>query len=101
MHSRFAHRWWAHIEAPMYAWRAEHARNDDERNQMQKAADLAFMQAYALCPYSPEAIFRYTDFLIKIKRPDDALLIVKTSLRLDPDNPQLQELIKSVRKQVE
>jgi hypothetical protein len=84
--------------AGMYVWRAEHARDDDERSQMQRAVDLAFRQAYALCPYSPEVIFRYTDFLIKIKRPDDAFLIVKTSLRLDPNNPQLQELIKKVKK---
>ena len=86
--------------AGMYAWRAEHARDNDERSRMQEAADQAFRQAYALCPYSPEAIFRYTDFLVKIKRPDDAFLIAKTSLRLDPNNPQFQELIRSVRKQI-
>ncbi len=83
--------------AGMYAWRAEHARDTDERSQMREAADLAFRQAYALCPHSPEAIFRYSEFLVEYKRPDDAFLLAKTSLRLDPDNVQLQDLIKWIR----
>jgi hypothetical protein len=87
--------------AGMYAWRAEHARDDDERSRMQRAADLAFRQAYAICPYSPEAIFRYVDFLSKMKRPDDAFLIAKTSLRLEPNDPQFQQLVEQVRKQSE
>ena len=85
----------------MYVWRAQHAQDADERRQMQKAADMAFRQAYALCPYSPEAIFRYTNFLIEFNRPDDAFLIAKTSLRLDPNNSQLQQLVESVRKQAD
>jgi hypothetical protein len=82
----------------MYAWRAKRAQNIDEKIQMQQAADLAFRQAYALCPYSPEAIFRYTQLLMDLRRPDDAFLIIKTSLRLDPDNTQLQQLMQQVRK---
>jgi len=85
-------------QAGLYVWRAAHARNTDEKVQMQRAADLAFRQAYALCPYSPEAIYRYASFLVELKRPDDAFLLVKTSLRQDPDNAQLQQLIQSVRK---
>lgn len=85
-------------QAGLYVWRAAHARNTDEKSQMQRAADLAFRQAYALCPYSPEAIFRYTGFLVELKRPDDAFLLVKTSLRQDPDNAQLKQLIQQVRK---
>lgn len=83
--------------AGLYVWRAAHARNTDEKNQMQHAADLAFRQAYALCPSSPEAIFRYASFLLELKRPDDAFLLVKTSLRQDPGNAQLQQLIQSVK----
>ncbi|MGH9638002.1 MAG: hypothetical protein ACRD72_24450, partial [Candidatus Angelobacter sp.] len=60
-------------------------------------ADLAFCQAFAICPYSPEAIYKYTMFLVKCKRADDAFLLVKTSLRLDPDNSQLRDLIKWIR----
>ncbi len=88
-------------QAGMYAWRAEHARDNYERNQARQAADLAFRQAYALCPYSPEAIYRYTNFLLEFKRPDDAFLIAKASLRLNPNDTQLQKLIEMVRKQTE
>src|SRR2546426_393284 len=74
--------------AGMYAWRAEHARDADEKVQMRNAADLAFRQAYAICPYSPQAIYHYAVFLVECKRADDAFLMVKTSLRLDPANGQ-------------
>ena len=43
--------------AGVYAWRAGQTRDADERSRMREAADLAFRQAYALCPYSPEAIY--------------------------------------------
>lgn len=68
--------------AGLYVWRMEHARNGDERDSMRKAADVAFRQAFALCPYSPEAVFRYTKFLSDLNRPDDAILIAETSLRM-------------------
>jgi hypothetical protein len=83
--------------AGMYAWRADHAQDVSEKVQMRDAADLAFRQAYAICPYSPEAIYRYAEFLVEYKRPDDAFLLVKTSLRLDPNNGQLRDLITWVR----
>jgi len=44
----------------LYAWRATHAKNDTDRNDMRKNAEFAFRQAFALCPYSPEAVFCYT-----------------------------------------
>lgn len=83
--------------AGMYAWRAEHGRDAGEKNRLREAADLAFRQAYAICPYSPEVISRYAEFLLKYNRPDSAFLLVKTSLRLDPDNDQLRDLMKRVR----
>lgn len=83
--------------AGLYAWRAEHARDTDEKVQMRNAADLAFRQAFAICPYSPEAIYNYAIFLVKCKRADDAFLLVKTSLRLDPENSQLRDLIKWIK----
>jgi hypothetical protein len=87
--------------AGMYVWRAEHARDDEERNRMRQAADLAFRQAYALCPHLPEAVFRYANFLMEFNRPDDAFLIARTSLRLDPNNAQLHQLIESIRKRID
>jgi len=88
-------------QAGMYVWRAEHAHDNDERNQMRQAADRAFRQGYALCPYSPEAIYRYTNFLLEYQRPDDAFQIVKTSLQFNPRDAQLQKLMELVRKQME
>ena len=85
-------------QAGVYAWRAAQAADMNEKIRMQKAADRAFAQAFALCPYSPETVFRYTDLLLAVHRPDDAFLMVKTALLLDPDNLQLKQLIEAVRK---
>jgi len=56
-------------------------------------ADFAFRQAFALCPYSPEAIFRYVNLLVQLQRIEDALLIAETSFKLDPFNGQIENLI--------
>ena len=83
--------------AGVYAWRADHAGDAEERNRMRAAADLAFRQAFALCPSSPEAVFRYVSFLTQAKRMDDAVLIAQASLRLDPGNEQLRDLVRQLR----
>jgi beta-lactamase regulating signal transducer with metallopeptidase domain len=65
-------------------------------------ADFALRQSFALCPSSPEAVFRYTSFLLQQKRFDDALLVAETALKLDPGNRQfrgLAENIESYKKQ--
>ena len=79
--------------AGLYAWHADHAQNADERTRMIQAADLAFRQGYAMCPNSPEAIFRYVNLLVGHQRTDDAVLLVKTSLHLQPDNQQWKDLL--------
>jgi hypothetical protein len=84
--------------AALYAWRAQNTKDADERERMYLAADLAFRQSYAICPYSPEAIYRYINLLLAHNRADDAVLIAKTSLRLDPDNDQLQSLLSQLMK---
>ncbi len=80
----------------LYLWRAEHAGDDSEKHRMQAAAQLALRQSYALCPVSPEVVFRYTQLLDDLHRPSDALLIAKTSLRLDPDNAGFQQLVRTL-----
>jgi hypothetical protein len=84
--------------AGLYVWRAQNTRDDDERQRMYLAADLAFRQGYAICPYSPEALYRYVNLLLARNRTDDAILIAKTSLRLDPDNEQVQGLLSQLMK---
>jgi len=83
----------------LYAWRATHAKNDTDRNDMRKNAEFAFRQAFALCPYSPEAVFRYTSFLVELNRRDDAILIAQTCQRLghDPETATyMRELLRSL-----
>jgi len=87
--------------AGFYAWRvgalkevptpAEYlAPPGAERQRMAGAADLAFRQAFALCPYSPETVFRYSDFLLAQGRKKDAISMLETSSRMtgwmDPDS---------------
>jgi hypothetical protein len=79
--------------AGLYIWRVQHATDADEKRRMQMAAELAFRQAYALSPTLPETVFRYVDLLNDLHRPSDALVIAKTSLRLDPDNGNFQRLV--------
>jgi len=63
----------------VYAWRALNSQSAVEKQRMQKAADYAFRQAFVLCPYSPEAVFRYVNLLLPDQRFDDALAIAHTA----------------------
>jgi hypothetical protein len=83
--------------AGMYAWRAGRARGP-EKDRMNEAADFAFRQAFALCPSSPEAVFRYVNLLVAQKRFDEVLLLAETSAKIDPSNGQLDTLITEVRR---
>jgi len=61
--------------ADLYVWRANHAAGNDEKERMARAADFAFRQALALCPYNVEAVKGYTDFLKSRNRDSDAALV--------------------------
>lgn len=82
----------------LYAWRAEHAKDADERDRMFRAAEQAFRQAYAICPYSPEAIYRYVNLLNSRQRLDDAILVLKTSVELVPENAQFKDTLDQMLK---
>jgi hypothetical protein len=73
--------------AELYAWRAQHTANASEKRHTNDAADFAFRQAWALCPYSPEVIYRYVDLLVSESRLSDAILVVETALEM----PQMDE----------
>ena len=60
---------------------------------MTKEAEFAFKQAFAYCPYSPEAVFHFMDLLLQQNRIDDALAILKTCLKLDPYNNQISDWV--------
>ena len=73
-------------------------KSEAERQRMVKEADFAFRQAFAFCPYSPEAVFRYVSFLTSpgIGRYDDALLVAETCRKLDPENGQVVGMVESL-----
>lgn len=61
--------------ADLYVWRMNHPSVSGEKEQMARAADFAYRQALALCPYSSEAVKGYEDFLKSRNRDADAALI--------------------------
>jgi tetratricopeptide (TPR) repeat protein len=90
--------------AGVYAWRlgpyctpefAPKTLADKER--LLKETDFAFRQAFAFCPYSPEAVFRYAQLLLQLRRFDDAALVTETCLKLDPYNGQVRGLLESIK----
>jgi tetratricopeptide (TPR) repeat protein len=94
--------------AGIYAWRLGMsttsptppqylARTDAERERLIREADFAFRQAFAFCPYSPEAVFRYVQMLMNLGRLDDALLVAQTCRKLDPENGQVMALINQLK----
>ena len=77
----------------MYAWRLSpqcppEYRQKTEAGQLAliRETDFALKQAFAFCPYSPEAVARYINFLMQFNRLDDALIIAQTCLKFDPYN---------------
>ena len=84
--------------AGVYAWRIDNAKSEPERQRCLKEAEFAFKQAFAFCPYSPEALYRYVNILIRNGRIDDARMMAATSKKLDPDNAGLDNLLKELER---
>lgn len=72
------------------------AKTDEEKQAMSEEADFAFKQAFALCPASPEAVFRYVAFLKSQNRRADALLVAQTAWHVDPHNMQYMQVVNSL-----
>ena len=68
-----------------------------ERDRMIREADFALKQAFAFCPYSPEAVYRYVTLLLNTGRVSDALLVAETCYKLDPYNGQVKDLVTHLR----
>ena len=84
----------------VYNWRIAASKPGSERRkQMIKEADFAFRQSFALCPYSPDVLFRYVNLLVspEVQRFDDALLLAQTSQKLDPYNSSLIDLVNRLK----
>ncbi len=65
--------------AGLYAWRANQTDDATEKERMDKESDFAFRQAWAMCPYMPEAVFRYVQLLMDENRYSDALIVAETA----------------------
>ena len=83
----------------IYAWRIgdPNNRNPVVQQRMIKEAEFAFKQAFAFCPYSPEAVFRYVNLLLGMRRFEEAYIIASTCLKLDPYNTQVMGLVKNLQ----
>lgn len=88
--------------AGVYAWRVNHATSPADKERMVREADFAFRQAWALCPYSPEAVYRYVNFLESQDRITDALLIAETAAEFPSqpgfDTRQIETLITQLKR---
>jgi len=90
--------------AGVYAWRLtqqcppEYRQKTPESTQaLIREADFAFKQSFAFCPYSPEAVYRYVNFLLQFQRVDDAMIVAQTCQKLDPYNDQISGLISQLK----
>ncbi len=88
----------------VYAWRLGpycpqeyRPKTPAEVARLLKEVDFTFRQAFAFCPYSPEAVFRYVQLLTQYGRFDDALIIAETCQKLDPYNGQVVGLVANLR----
>ncbi len=81
----------------LYLWRMNNIQNPEENARMLKEAEFALKQSFAFCPYSPEAVYRYTDLLARSGRLEDAERVAETCLRFDQDNPSIQGLLFQVQ----
>jgi len=94
---------WRSSITGVYAWRAKNSKSADEQKRMLKEADFAYRQAWALCPYSSEAVFRYVELLTGRQQKSDALLIAETAVRVIPpdekafEKAKLDDLIKTLK----
>ena len=80
-------------QAGLYQWRLASRTDKGDKARLRAAADHAFRQAFALCPTSPEAVYRYVNFLLGENRFDDAILIARTAWKLTPENEQFEGLL--------
>jgi hypothetical protein len=100
----YSHRMFSKLRASiagLYAWRLKQAAGAAEKERMAREADFAFRQAWALCPYSPEAVFRYVNLLIEQKRVADALVVAETAAQMPSmrgkDGDQVRALVSQLR----
>jgi hypothetical protein len=100
----------------MYQWRLgtapsggivpeQYIAKGEARDRLIKETDFAYRQAFAVCPYSPEVVYRYAQFLVNQKRAQDALAVTEIAMRASQGKADAQSFrtlldnLKSVRSQ--
>jgi hypothetical protein len=105
-------------QAGMYYWRMSPGCPPEYRQKtaagqqaLIRETEFAFKQSFAFCPYSPEAVYRYVNFLLQMAQGeevaghfdraghyfDDAILVGETCKKLDPYNDSIKDLINTVK----
>jgi tetratricopeptide (TPR) repeat protein len=94
--------------AGVYSWRlgqppsggmmpTQYIATGANRDKIEREADFAYKQAFAFCPYSPEAVYRYVQLLVNLHRVKDALAVAETAQRLDPYNTSFEYLLRNLK----
>jgi hypothetical protein len=84
-------------QATVYERRAKGAATAEEKQRVMKAADFAFRQSFALCPWAHEAVFRYEEFLKEQNRTEEALLLVESAAKTNPGDKRLRQRAQGAR----
>ena len=80
----------------LYWWRASNANTAEEQQLLLREAEFAAKQAYALCPFSPEALYKLVNMLVLQGRFDESTALILTSMKFDPENKGLKDLLAQV-----
>jgi hypothetical protein len=80
----------------LYMWWMQHTPNPQDSLRAKKEAIFAFKQAFAFCPYSPEAVNRLCVLLASDGHYDEAKAVAKVCLKLDPGDGQIQDLMQKM-----
>ena len=111
--------------ADIYRWRINNYKlaitkeaDSSKRDEMKQKQDrmtreyiFALKQAWAFCPYSPEVLSHFTQLLLSLgydefkmgnkksaeSRRDDAIELVTTYEKFDPESPMLNHLIRGIQ----
>jgi predicted Zn-dependent protease len=69
-----------------------------QRNHPAEAEQL-FRLAAEVCPYSPEAVFRYANLLVSQNRISEAVPVAQNAIRAEPGNQQFVNLLAELNRQ--
>jgi len=88
--------------AGYYEWWSKNSEKS-QRTNLNEEADFAFRQSVALFPFNPSVAWRYTQFLMKNQRTNDAKVLIDATLRMEPekrmdiDSDQLKGALKKLQ----